>query len=102
MAPNQVLEACLSLCPSVTYSPILLKSLCSILKRFHILVHCSEKIFKVTAGCHISTGSTQEMSRVKPRGVGDKPMSCKPGVAGSIPGFSIKPLSVEPSEVPVI
>ena len=22
------------------------------------------------------------------RGVGDKPMSCKPGVAGSIPGFS--------------
>ena len=21
------------------------------------------------------------------RGVGDKPMSCKPGVAGSIPGF---------------
>ena len=28
------------------------------------------------------------------RGVGDKPMPCKPGVAGSIPGFSIKPLSV--------
>ena len=36
------------------------------------------------------------------RGIGDKPMSCKPGVAGSIPGFSIKPLSVEPSGVPVI
>ena len=29
-------------------------------------------------------------------------MPCKPGVAGSIPGFSIKPLSVEPSGVPVI
>ena len=29
-------------------------------------------------------------------------MSCKPGVASSIPGFSIKPLSVEPSGVPVI
>ena len=28
------------------------------------------------------------------RGVGDKPMSFKPEVAGSIPGFSIKPLSV--------
>ena len=27
-------------------------------------------------------------------GVGDKPMPCKQGVAGSIPGFSIKPLSV--------
>ena len=24
-------------------------------------------------------------------------MPCKPGVAGSNPGFSIKPLSVEPS-----
>ena len=35
-------------------------------------------------------------------GVGDKPMSCKPGVAGSIPGFSIKTLSVEPLGVPVI
>ena len=35
-------------------------------------------------------------------GVGDKPMSCKPGVAGSIPGFSIKPLLVEPSGVPII
>ena len=35
------------------------------------------------------------------RGVGDKPVSCKPGVAGSIPGFSIKPLSVEPSGVSV-
>ena len=29
-------------------------------------------------------------------------MPCKPGVAGSIPGFSIEPLSVEPSGVPVI
>ena len=29
-------------------------------------------------------------------------MPCKPGVAGSIPGFYIKPLSVEPSGVPVI
>ena len=29
-------------------------------------------------------------------------MPCKPGVAGSIPGFSIKPLSVEPSGVPDI
>ena len=29
-------------------------------------------------------------------------MPCKPGVAGSIPGFSIKPLSVEPLGVPVI
>ena len=29
-------------------------------------------------------------------------MPCKPGVAGSILGFSIKPLSVEPSGVPVI
>ena len=29
-------------------------------------------------------------------------MPCKPGVAGSIPSFSIKPLSVEPSGVPVI
>ena len=29
-------------------------------------------------------------------------MPYKPGVAGSIPGFSIKPLSVEPSGVPVI
>ena len=28
-------------------------------------------------------------------------MYCKPGVAGSIPGFSIKPLSVVPSVVPV-
>ena len=36
------------------------------------------------------------------RGVGDKPMSFKPVVEGSIPGFSIKPLSVEPSGVPVI
>ena len=27
-------------------------------------------------------------SNLKYRGVGDKPMSCKPGVAGSIPGFS--------------
>ena len=27
-------------------------------------------------------------------------MPCKPGVAGSIPGFYIKPLSVEPSGVP--
>ena len=27
-------------------------------------------------------------------GVEDKPMLCKQGVAGSIPGFSIKPLSV--------
>ena len=29
-------------------------------------------------------------------------MSCKPGVAGLIPGFSIKQLSVEPSGVPFI
>ena len=29
-------------------------------------------------------------------------MSCKPGVAGSIPGFAIEPLLVEPSGVPVI
>ena len=29
-----------------------------------------------------------------PRCVGNKPMSCKPGVAGLIPSFSIKPLSV--------
>ena len=29
-------------------------------------------------------------------------MPCKPGVAGSIPGFSLKQLSVEPSGVPVI
>ena len=29
-------------------------------------------------------------------------MPCKPGVAGLIPGFSTKPLSVEPSGVPVI
>ena len=29
-------------------------------------------------------------------------MACKSGVAGSIPGFSINPLSVEPSGVPVI
>ena len=29
-------------------------------------------------------------------------MPCKPGVAGSIPGFSIKPLLVEPSGVPDI
>ena len=29
-----------------------------------------------------------------PRGVGDKPVFYKPGVAGSIPGFSIKQLSV--------
>ena len=36
------------------------------------------------------------------RGVGDKPMACKPGVAGSIPSFSIKPLLVEPSGAPVI
>ena len=36
------------------------------------------------------------------RSVVDKPMSCKPGVAGSIPSFSIKTLSVEPSGVPVI
>ena len=36
------------------------------------------------------------------RGVGDKPMSCKPGVAGSFPGYSIKTLLVEPSGVPVI
>ena len=35
------------------------------------------------------------------RGVGDKHMSCKAGVTGSIPGFSIKPLSVEPLGVPV-
>ena len=28
------------------------------------------------------------------RGVVDKCYACKPGVAGSIPGFSIKPLSV--------
>ena len=35
-------------------------------------------------------------------GLMDKGMSCKTGVSGSIPGFSIKPLSVEPSGVPVI
>ena len=34
--------------------------------------------------------------------VGDKRMPCKPGVAGSIPGFTIKTLSVEHSCVPVI
>ena len=34
-------------------------------------------------------------------GVGDKPMSCKPGVAGSIPGFSIKPTSVSPWVIPL-
>ena len=28
-------------------------------------------------------------------------MPCKPGIAGSSPGFSIKPLSVEPSGVPI-
>ena len=28
------------------------------------------------------------------KGVGISAMPCKPGVAGSIPGFSIKPLSV--------
>ena len=28
-----------------------------------------------------------ENSRGSRRGVGDKPMSCKPGVAGSIPDF---------------
>ena len=27
-------------------------------------------------------------------GVGDKPMPCKAGATGPIPGFSIKPLSV--------
>ena len=47
----------------------------------------------------VEVGHFLQLSR---RGSGDKPMSCKPGVAGSIPGFSIKPLSVEPSEVPVI
>ena len=26
--------------------------------------------------------------RILRRGVGDKPMSCKPGVAGLIPGFT--------------
>ena len=36
------------------------------------------------------------------RSVGDEPMSCKPGVAGSIPGYSITPLLVEPSGVPII
>ena len=36
------------------------------------------------------------------RDVGDNHMSGKPGVAGSIPGFSIKPLSVKPLGVPVI
>ena len=35
-------------------------------------------------------------------GVGDRPLSCKPGIAGSILGFFIKPLSVEPSDAPVI
>ena len=29
-------------------------------------------------------------------------MSCQPGVAGSIPDFSIKPISVEPSGVPIL
>ena len=36
------------------------------------------------------------------RGVRDKPMPCKPGVAGSIPGFTIKTTFGEPLGVPVI
>ena len=36
------------------------------------------------------------------RGEGDKPISCKPGAAGSIPGFSIKPKFGEPLGVPNI
>ena len=34
--------------------------------------------------------------------VGDKPMPCESGVIGLIPRFSIKPLSVEHSDSPVI
>ena len=36
------------------------------------------------------------------RGVGDKPMPCKPGIAGSIPGFSKKTTFGELLGVPVI
>ena len=32
--------------------------------------------------------STLEINHCSRRSVGDKPMFCKPGVAGSIPGFS--------------
>ena len=32
----------------------------------------------------------------------DNQLPCRQGVTGSIPGFSIKPLLVEPSSVPVI
>ena len=38
--------------------------------------------------------ATKSFLGIRSRGVGDKPMSCKPGVAGSIPGFSIKPLTM--------
>ena len=40
---------------------------------------------------HVTFKNGLSISR---RGVGDKPMSCKPGVASSIPVFSIKPLSM--------
>ena len=33
-------------------------------------------------------GDLSEFTKHCRRGVGDKPMSCKPGVAGSIPDFS--------------
>ena len=35
-----------------------------------------------------SQGTRPQTIQCSHRGVGDKPMSCKPGVAGSIPGFS--------------
>ena len=46
---------------------------------------------------------TMAASKLRSRcGVGNKSMPCKSGVAGSIPWFSIKPLSVEHSDSPVI
>ena len=66
-----------------------------------ILVNCEFSLLNVWAKCFLSKGIIEKlllesikslMCRVLDiqscRGVGDKPMSCKPGVAGSIPGFS--------------
>ena len=44
-------------------------------------------LYKRYNNCHNIKCSHQSIVLSR-RGVGDKPMSCKPGVAGSIPGFS--------------
>ena len=62
--------------------------LCIFETSVHVLFNVDITYEHMTKGAHASWCCYTSRNLRSRRGVGDKPMSCKPGVAGSIPGFS--------------